>query len=269
MTLHMIGLGLATEKDITVKGLETIQKCDYVYLEHYTSILPSTTIEKMEELYGKTISIAQRELVEQQADEMLDKAKDFEVAFLVVGDVFGATTHTDLFIRAQQANIKTTVTNNASILNAIGNVGLELYKFGKTTSMVFFENNWKPKNVYDTLEQNQNIGAHTLILLDIKVAESSIENLKRGIEEKLPPRFMTVNQGLHQLLELEAEHKKGLISEDTIAIGCARVGSENQQIISGKIKDLLKKDFGKPVHCLIIPGKLHFIEEEIINHWKH
>lgn len=36
---YVIGLGLGNEKDITVKGLEIIRKCDRVYLEAYTSIL--------------------------------------------------------------------------------------------------------------------------------------------------------------------------------------------------------------------------------------
>lgn len=36
---YIIGLGLGDCKDITVKGLEIIKKCDKVYLEAYTSIL--------------------------------------------------------------------------------------------------------------------------------------------------------------------------------------------------------------------------------------
>ena len=36
---YVIGLGLGSAKDITVKGLELIKKCDRVYLEAYTSIL--------------------------------------------------------------------------------------------------------------------------------------------------------------------------------------------------------------------------------------
>jgi hypothetical protein len=39
MVLYVIGLGLGDEKDITVKGLEAVQKCKRVYLEHYTAIL--------------------------------------------------------------------------------------------------------------------------------------------------------------------------------------------------------------------------------------
>lgn len=37
--LYLIGLGLADEKDITVKGLEIVRKAERVYLEAYTSIL--------------------------------------------------------------------------------------------------------------------------------------------------------------------------------------------------------------------------------------
>jgi diphthine synthase len=37
--LFLIGLGLGDEKDVTIKGLEAIEKCDLIYLEHYTSIL--------------------------------------------------------------------------------------------------------------------------------------------------------------------------------------------------------------------------------------
>ncbi len=39
MVLYLIGLGLADEKDITVKGLEAVKKSSRVYLEAYTSIL--------------------------------------------------------------------------------------------------------------------------------------------------------------------------------------------------------------------------------------
>lgn len=39
MVLFVIGLGLGDEKDITVRGLESIRKCTRVYLEYYTSVL--------------------------------------------------------------------------------------------------------------------------------------------------------------------------------------------------------------------------------------
>lgn len=37
--LYLVGLGLADEKDITVRGLEVVKKAERVYLEAYTAIL--------------------------------------------------------------------------------------------------------------------------------------------------------------------------------------------------------------------------------------
>lgn len=37
--LYLVGLGLADETDITVKGLEIVKRAERVYLEAYTSIL--------------------------------------------------------------------------------------------------------------------------------------------------------------------------------------------------------------------------------------
>jgi hypothetical protein len=37
--LYIIGLGLADEKDVSVKGLEIIKRAERVYLEAYTAIL--------------------------------------------------------------------------------------------------------------------------------------------------------------------------------------------------------------------------------------
>lgn len=37
--LYLVGLGLADEKDITVKGLEVVKRAERVYLEAYTAVL--------------------------------------------------------------------------------------------------------------------------------------------------------------------------------------------------------------------------------------
>lgn len=49
---HIIGLGLADEKDISVKGLEVVKKAERVYLEAYTAIL---LVEK-DQLVSKIMS---------------------------------------------------------------------------------------------------------------------------------------------------------------------------------------------------------------------
>ena len=37
--LYLVGLGLADEKDITVRGLEIVKKAERVYLEAYAAVL--------------------------------------------------------------------------------------------------------------------------------------------------------------------------------------------------------------------------------------
>ena len=70
--------------------------------------------------------------VEQNSDEILSGADAADVAFLVVGDPYGATTHSDLALRAVEKGIKVKAIHNASIMNAVGCVGLQLYNYGET-----------------------------------------------------------------------------------------------------------------------------------------
>lgn len=62
-----------------------------------------------EEFYGRPLILADRELCESRIDDILKEAKDHEVALLVVGDPLGATTHTDMLLRAKDFGVKTQV----------------------------------------------------------------------------------------------------------------------------------------------------------------
>lgn len=146
--------------------------------------------------------------MESQADLILSDAFTNNVAFLVVGDPFGATTHTDLYLRAIRKNIPIQVIHNASILNAIGIAGLQLYNYGPTVSIPFFTENWKPTSFYDKIATNQKRGLHTLCLLDIKIREISEENLLRGKKIYEPPRYMMVKEAISQLREIEENNIK-------------------------------------------------------------
>ncbi|CAB4375849.1 diphthine synthase [Rhizophagus irregularis] len=266
--LFIIGLGLSDEKDITIKGLEAIKSCERIYLEAYTSIL-MVSQEKLEELYGKKLILADREMVESQSDDILLNADKINVAFLVVGDPFGATTHADLIIRAKELLIPIQTIHNASIMNAVGACGLQLYNFGQTISIPFFTDNWRPDSFYDRIKENRNLGLHTLCLLDIKVKEQSIENLARGRKIYEFPRYMTINQAIMQLLEIEENRKQNAYTSETLAIGIARLGSLTEQIIkAGTLNQLLSEDFGPPLHSLIIVGnRMHILEADYIKYF--
>ncbi|MBN2051918.1 diphthine synthase [Candidatus Woesearchaeota archaeon] len=250
MTLYMIGIGLWDEKDISVKGLEAVKQCDKVFLENYTSRL-GVGADKLEKLYGKKIMLANRELVEKKSDEILNSAKNSNVAFLVIGDVFGATTHTDMYLRAKEKNIDVVVINNASVMNAIGIVGLELYKYGKTTSIPF--HNADVEAPYDVIKQNKKNKLHTLCLLDIDAEKKKYMNIKEATE---------------YLLRVDEKRKEKIFTKKTMCIGVARLGSDKPRIVYAAAEELLKTDFGEPLHSLIIPGELHFVEEDALKIWR-
>ena len=249
MPLYFIGLGLGNEKDISINGLEAIRKCDIVYLENYTSILNATQ-EALEKFYNKKIILARRNLIESDNNEILENAKTRNVALLIAGDPLVAKTHIDLFLRGKKDDIKCTIIHNASIVSAIGATGLQVYKFGKTTSIPMENENIETP--YDVLKDNLSLGLHTLFLLDLDPEEE---------------KFMSVNDAIRYLLKVELKRNEGIFSEKTFCIGCARLGSDSQIIKAGIAKEMLKFNFGKPVHCLIVPGKLHFMEEEALKLW--
>ncbi|XP_036377496.1 diphthine methyl ester synthase isoform X1 [Megalops cyprinoides] len=265
--LYLIGLGLGDTKDITVKGLEIVKQCSRVYLEAYTSIL-TVGKEALEEFYGRELILADRDMVEQEADEILKGADTSDVAFLVVGDPFGATTHSDLVLRAVNAGIQYKVIHNASILNAVGCCGLQLYNFGETVSVVFWTDTWKPESFYDKIQRNRESGMHTLCLLDIKVKEQSMENLLRGRKIYEPPRYMTVSQAAEQLLEIVQNRRQReealAYTEDTVCVGLARVGAGDQAIRAGTLRQLAACDLGGPLHSLIVTGHLHPLELDML-----
>ena len=239
--LYFIGLGLNDEEDISLKGLELIKNADVVYLESYTSKL-NVPIDYLEKLYNKKIIKADRNMVEKEAERtILKDAKENNVAFLVVGDPLSATTHVDLFLRAKKLNIEAKVVHNASILTAVGVTGLQLYNFGKVTSIPF--DNENIKSPIEALKQNQKFGLHTLFLLDLEPSEN---------------KFMTVSGAIDYLI-------KNNIKKNTKSVACASLGSDEPFIKYGSLEDLKKLKIKKYPQCLIIPGRLHFIEEEALN----
>lgn len=287
--LYLIGLGLGDAKDISVKGLEVVKSAHNVFLEAYTSIL-TVGKEELEAFYGREVILADRTAVEQESDEILDSALEHNVAFLVVGDPFGATTHTDLIIRAKEKGIPYKVIHNASILNAAGCSGLQLYNFGETVSIVMWRDNWEPESFYDKILANRKSGLHTLCLLDIKVKEQTVENMMRGRKIYEPPSYLTASNAIKQILEvskrraLKLNNKlsngsgeesngngadcdtttKNDIDEETICVALARVGWDSQKIIAGKMSTVRDTDLGEPIHSLIIPGNMHFLELDML-----
>lgn len=269
MVLYVIGLGLGDEKDITVRGLELVKSSDHVFLEAYTSILGGVSQERLEAFYGKKVTVADRGLVENEAEDLIIRpARDGNVAFLVVGDPVCATTHTDLVLRAKEVGVRVELVHNASIMGAAGACGLQLYNFGHTVSIPFFDDKWRPTSFYPKIKYNRRGGMHTLCLLDIKVKEPDFEAMMKGRTEFLPPRYMTASVAAQQLLEAEETHGEGVYEGNkTLCVGLARMGQPTQTMVAGTLEELSRSDLGGPLHSLIICGELHDLELEVVKEY--
>ena len=73
---------------------------------------------------------------------------------------------------------------------------------------------------------------------------------------------MTISEAIEQLLATESVQQKHAYDENTIAVGFARLGSEDQCIVAGTLGQLQTVEFGAPLHCLVIAGELCEMEKE-------
>ena len=179
MALYLIGLGLENEKDITLKGLEKIKISKIVYLENYTSKL-QCSVKDLEKLYEKKIILASRNFIEGKSKDIIERARKENISILILGDIFSATTHISMFHEAKKNKVDVEVINNASILTAIGIIGLELYKFGRVASIPFDNN--KIKTPIEILKENQKLNLHTLFLLDLDNERKKYLTIQETIE---------------------------------------------------------------------------------------
>lgn len=247
--IYFIGLGLYHETDISLKGLIALKKVDYIYAEFYTAKLFGGNITNLEELVGSEIQILTREEVEEE-NIPLKNAEMNDVAFLIAGDPLIATTHSEMLIQAKKNGIKTNVIHASSILSAApGIAGLQAYKFGKVTTIPFTEKNYFPHSPYMAIKANMDSNLHTLVLLDIRAHED---------------RYMTANQALEYLLQVESEENENITTEESVVVVVARAGSDDPVVKADKIKNLIHQDFGGPLHSLMIPADLHFMEAEAL-----
>jgi len=239
--LSIISLGLSGKKDISINGLETCRKCDVLYIEVYTNYFNSG-LKELTEFIGKEIVELKREDLENNSRKIIEEAKKRKVGILIPGDCFSATTHISLLTEAKKEDVKINIVHGSSVFTAVAETGLSLYNFGKATTIPF--DNKNIKSPLEVLKNNQKLGMHTLFLLDVK------DN-----------KYMTINEGLKYLAD-------NGFSEENFSVGCAGLGSENKEIKYGKMNELIKHKFKAYPQCLVIPGKLHFTEEEALELFK-
>ena len=163
-------------------------------------------------------------------------------------DPYIATTHLELKTRAITDKIETNTIHSSSIISSlIGEIGLQYYKVGKILTIMN-----DPKSMitpYNTIFNNLLSKMHSIILLEYNEDKSF---------------FLEPQNALSLLLDAEKTQNGKIISSDTFTIVASRIGKSDQMITSGKISNLIKKEYGEPPHTIIIPGSLHFTESNAI-----
>ncbi len=229
--LYLIGLGLDIN-GISLHGKKILKSADIkkIYLENYTIEFPYSAKELEKELKIK-ITEADREFVE--SEKIVEEAKDDDIALLVYGSPLSATTHISLINSAKKQKVKYKILYSGSVFDAVAECGLSLYKFGKTTSLPKYTNNYKPTSFIDVIKENQKINAHTLLLVDIGL---SFENAKM------------------ELIEGDKMFEKEKV------IIASMLGIRSKFYYS-KLYEI-PKDRIKAPYCIIIPAEMSDVEEE-------
>lgn len=227
--LYLVGLGLR-DGDIAQNGVNALKDADAAFAELYTNSI-HYDLAALEEETGTEITILDRSEVEDE-DRVLEAAQDKDVAFLVSGDPLTATTHQDILFRAREAGIETDVIHAPSVLTAITETGLSIYKFGRTTTLPEPYKGDIPDSPFDVIDYNLEAGLHTLLLLDIG---------------------MTAEKALSYI---EDE-----VAEDVLL--CAKLGTQDRDIRYGSITALKEVADEFDVPCsIIVPADLSDPEQE-------
>jgi diphthine synthase len=155
-----------------------------------------------------------------------------------------STTHVDLRLRAHDRGIDTRVIHGTTAEAAAASLtGLQNYRFGKATTLPFpyaHGADTVPGSVCDVLDDNRERGLHTLVYLDIK----------RERDE-----YMTADVAAELLAE-------GY--EDCLAVAVCRAGSPEPVVAADRLSVLADREFGDPLHLLVVPGDLHHVEADAL-----
>lgn len=255
--LVFVGLGLWDQDDMTVRARRVLEEADEVVAEFYTSHLFGCDLKDLAKAINRPFEVLARDGVESGEAAILAKAESGTVAFVTAGDALTATTHQGLRLAAMERGIEVEVVHGVSIKTAAsGLLGLSDYKFGRTTTLVFPEPNFFPTSPLEVILENRARGLHTLVLLDIRA------------EEK---RYMSASEGAKVLARLVSDRLADdpraaeLIAPDMPLCAIARAGSPSPLITAASLDAMDSMEFGAPLHCLVVPGRMTEDEAAILS----
>ncbi len=239
--LIIAGLGVSPRSTAPLSLLERCRGAR-TYLDVYTTYMDEEEIVWLEEALG-AIRAGREDL--ESPEKILGEASTGDVCLLVYGDPYIATTHQSLRVMAMRRGIPVRTIYSSSFINAVlGECGLHAYKLGFIGSILRGDvgsRNYVYRQVGRTLELRR----HSVII-------------PTGYNGSLGDLF-------EDLSAAERNFKEGFFSDDTYLIAVSRAGKDDQRIVAGTLGELAKdKPQIKEPFSLVVPGELHFTEEEAL-----
>ncbi len=239
--IYFIGLGLNPPETIPVAGIKLSNEIDIKFLDIYTTKIDKGLIAVLEERLH--VQPANRSVLE-DFNKIINLAKNQDLCIYIYGDPFIATTHQALKIEALKRGISVKSIYAPSFLNALlGETGLHIYKIGFIGTLLANDKS-SAQYIYRNVKKSLEMGKHSILIV-----YSSDE-------------VLTLKESLGLLINVENNYKENVFGPNTGLIIAGDLGKEEQEIISGKIKDLEQIEFNHSIFVIVVPSELHFTEED-------
>lgn len=250
--LFLIGLGLSN-KDLPYGAISDLKGADEVLVDPYTNFMTDEDLAWLSAEFSIKPKLLNRSDLEENAKQMVERAKSSNIVLLVSGDPLIATTHHTILDLAAKMGVKYKVHHSSNIFSgAIGESGLDIYKFGPTTTITFWSEKYKPTSFIDVIKKNSDNGQHTVALCDYHYLEK---------------RKMKLSEAFELLHVADKANGHGFIKHETKILVLGDIGKETQTIRYIEVGKTNKEDlraFEGKIITLIIPGKLYFAEEDAL-----
>lgn len=245
--LFLVGMGLVV-KDISLRAIEVCKECE-LFIDRYTSFVDDKHIDLIKGLTGKQVKELGRKELEENAKAVVSRARSANIAVLVGGDPLMATTHKTLFIEAKRQGVNIEVVHSASIVSAaIGESGLDFYRFGQISTVPEWSEHYTPVSFYEVIKRNAMNNLHSLLLLDYDQESRTSLNIKEAVDI---------------LEKAEESYKSGIIRDDTKIVILNSVSSGRTKNIFTNIARARGLRLNGP-SVMIIPAGLTDIEKESV-----
>jgi diphthine synthase len=233
--IGFVSAGFNPPSSLTMEEIDFLDASDKIIVDTFTSPF------YLKNYKNRDLIFADREKLENY--EWIFQLEG-RIAIIISGDSFSATTHFNIYSEAVKRGLEVKAFHNATIVPlAATRLGLQLYKIGPVVSLPRFSEKFRPISPYEKIKRNKEMKLHTIILLDIS-----------------PP--MTLNEALEELLWMEREMKEKLFTSTTKIGIISCLGMPEETIKFSTIEKLASESGFKPPLTIVLPGDLHFQEEE-------